>query len=155
VNFETAAGRDDYNGQSYFFCSHHGLAKFKEQPEKFLRAAPHGYAHTAHVLIKNAEALEVLEKIDTLVVDKTGTLTEGKPHLSALVPAAGQNENEILHLAEAIRMLHDDGVKLVMLTGDNRTTAEAVAKRLGAVTQAGGRSQVRGGIAIAEIRSGP
>jgi Cu+-exporting ATPase len=194
-----------------------------------------GRGATAGVLIKNAEALEVLEKVDTLVVDKTGTLTEGKPHLAALVPATGQNENEILRLAaslergsehslaaaivagaekkdiqladardfrsitgkgvvgavdgrqvalgnrwlleelgvaasefatrseelrkdgqtvmflvidgsiagligvadpvkastpEAIRMLHDDGVRLVMLTGDNRTTAEAVAKKL-------------------------
>jgi len=178
----------------------------------------------------------VLEKVDTLVVDKTGTLTEGKPHLAGLVPATAQNESEILRLAaslergsehplaaaivsgaekrglnltdardfrsitgkgvvgavdgkqvalgnrrlleelgiatgefaarseelrkdgqtvmyvvidsavagligvadpvkpstpEAIRMLHDDGVKIVMLTGDNRTTAEAVGKKLG------------------------
>ncbi|HMF49017.1 MAG TPA: heavy metal translocating P-type ATPase [Candidatus Saccharimonadales bacterium] len=195
-----------------------------------------GRGAMAGVLIKNAEALEVLEKVDTLVVDKTGTLTEGKPHLAGLVPATGQNESEILRLAaslergsehplaaaivsgaekrglnltdardfrsitgkgvigavdgkqvalgngrlleelgiaagefaarseelrkdgqtvmyvvidsavagligvadpvkpstpEAIRMLHDDGVKIVMLTGDNRTTAEAVGKRLG------------------------
>ncbi len=195
-----------------------------------------GRGATAGVLIKNAEALEVLEKVDTLVVDKTGTLTEGKPRLAALVPAPGQDENEILRLAaslergsehplaaaivagaeengiqladardfrsitgkgvvgavdgqqvalgnrrlleelgvgaselaarseelrrdgqtvmfvvvdrsvagligvadpvkpstpEAIRTLHDDGVKIVMLTGDNRTTAEAVAKKLG------------------------
>ncbi len=195
-----------------------------------------GRGATAGVLIKNAEALEVLEQIDTLVVDKTGTLTEGKPQLAALVAAPGQRETEILRLAaslergsehplaaaivsgaekkaltltdvrefrsitgkgvvgsvdgkrvalgnrrlleelkiepgnlsdrsedlrkdgqtvmyvvvdgavagllgvadpvkqstpEAIRLLHDDGVRLVMLTGDNRTTAEAVAKKLG------------------------
>ena len=195
-----------------------------------------GRGAMAGVLIKNAEALEVLEKIDTLVVDKTGTLTEGKPHLAALVTVAGQNENEILRLAaslergsehplaaaivsgaekrgikltdasdfrsitgkgvvgsvdgkkvalgnrrlleelgvaagefsarseelrndgqtvmflvvdgavagligvadpvkqstpEAIRMLHEDGVRIVMLTGDNRTTADAVARKLG------------------------
>lgn len=194
-----------------------------------------GRGATAGVLIKNAEALEVLEKIDTLVVDKTGTLTEGKPRLAALVPAPGQSENEILRLAatlergsehplaaaivggaekkglklaesrefrsitgkgvvglvdgkrvalgnrqlleelrvepgdllnqseelrkdgqtvmyvvvdgsvaglvgvvdpvkqstaEAIQMLHQEGIKIVMLTGDNRTTAEAVAKKL-------------------------
>ncbi len=194
-----------------------------------------GRGALAGVLIKNAEALEVLEKIDTLVVDKTGTLTEGKPHLAALVPAPGQSENEILRLAaslergsehplaaaivggaeqkglklaetrdfrsitgkgvvglvdgkrvalgnrklleelkielgdflnqseelrkdgqtvmyvvvdgavaglvgvadpvkqstaEAIQMLHQDGIRIVMLTGDNRTTAEAVAKKL-------------------------
>jgi Cu+-exporting ATPase len=195
-----------------------------------------GRGATAGVLIKNAEALEVLEKVDTLVVDKTGTLTEGKPHLAVLVPVTGQDENEILRLGaslergsehplaaaivsgaekkglrltdardfrsitgkgvvgvvdgkqvalgnrrlleelgvpagefvvrseelrrdgqtvmffvvdstvagligvadpvkastpEAIRLLHDDGVRIVMLTGDNRTTAEAVAKKLG------------------------
>jgi P-type Cu+ transporter len=195
-----------------------------------------GRGATAGVLIKNAEALEVLEKIDTLVVDKTGTLTEGKPHLTALVAVNGRSEDEVLRLAaslergsehplaaaiakgaekkklklvesrefrsitgkgvvgsidgkrvalgnsklleelnikggelwdrsealrkdgqtvmyavvdgavagllgvsdpvkqstlEAIGLLHDDGVKIVMLTGDNRTTAEAVARKLG------------------------
>ncbi len=195
-----------------------------------------GRGAIAGVLIKNAEALEVLEKVDTLVVDKTGTLTEGKPQLAILVPATAQNESEMLRLAaslergsehplaasivsgaeqrglkltdardfrsitgkgvvgavdgkqvalgnrrlleelgigpgefaarseelrkdgqtvmyviidsavagligvadplkpstpEAIRELHDDGVKIVMLTGDNRTTAEAVGKKIG------------------------
>jgi Cu+-exporting ATPase len=195
-----------------------------------------GRGATAGVLIKNAEALEVLEKIDTLVVDKTGTLTEGKPRLISVIPVRGQDENELLYLAaslergsehplaaaivkgaeergvklaetrefrsitgkgvvgsvdernvalgnaklleelnikagelwgqseelrkegqtvmfvvvdgaiagqlgiadpvkqstpEAIGLLHEDGIKIVMLTGDNRTTAEAVAKRLG------------------------
>jgi P-type Cu+ transporter len=195
-----------------------------------------GRGATAAVLIKNAEALEVLEKIDTLVVDKTGTLTEGKPRLISVIPVRGQDENELLYLAaslergsehplaaaivkgaeergvklaetrqfrsitgkgvvgsvdgknvalgnaklleelnikagelwgqseelrkegqtvmyvvvdgaiagllcvadpvkqstpEAIGLLHEEGIKIVMLTGDNRTTAEAVAKRLG------------------------
>ena len=61
-----------------------------------------GRGATAGVLIKNAEALEVLEKVDTLVVDKTGTLTEGKPHLAALVAVPGQGENEILRLAASL-----------------------------------------------------
>jgi P-type Cu+ transporter len=195
-----------------------------------------GRGAAAGVLIKNAEALEVLEKIHTLVVDKTGTLTEGKPRLISVIPLRGHDESEVLHLAaslergsehplataivsgaeqrgikladarefrsitgkgvvgsvegkrvalgnrrlledsnvdvrdfgdrseelrkegqtvmyvvvegvvagllsvadpvkqstpEAIRMLHEDGIKIVMLTGDNRTTAEAVAKKLG------------------------
>ena len=47
-----------------------------------------GRGATAGVLIKNAEALEMLEKVDTLVVDKTGTLTEGKPRLVTIVAAA-------------------------------------------------------------------
>lgn len=188
------------------------------------------------VLIKNAEALERMEKVDTLVVDKTGTLTEGKPAVTEIVAANGFAEAEILRLAagverasehplalaivaaaerngiavppvtgfdsptgkgalgtvedkrivlgnaaflkekgidamsladraeiqrregataiyigvdgkvagifaiadpvkattaEALKALHADGIRIVMLTGDNRTTAEAVARRLG------------------------
>ena len=195
-----------------------------------------GRGALAGVLIKNAEALEVLEKVDTLVVDKTGTLTEGKPRLTSVVVASGGDEGELVRLAaslerasehplaaaivagaaergvtlaeakefqsvtgkgvrgmvdaravalgtralleelgvavgglaesaealrrdgqtvvfvavdgkaaglvgvadpikastpEAIRLLHADGVRLVMLTGDSRTTAEAVARKLG------------------------
>ena len=188
------------------------------------------------VLIKNAEALEILEKVDTLVVDKTGTLTEGKPRVVSVQAGEGFTERELLRLAaslerasehplaeaivrkaegegirlspstafesvtgqgvsgtveerqvalgnhslldalsvdvshlrqvadegrakgqtiifvaidgkpagfigvadpikettvEAVRDLHDEGVRVVMLTGDNRTTAEAVARQLG------------------------
>ncbi|MDA9449466.1 MULTISPECIES: heavy metal translocating P-type ATPase [Bradyrhizobium] len=54
------------------------------------------------VLIKNAEALERMEKIDTLVVDKTGTLTEGKPKVVAIVPASGFAEDDILKLAASV-----------------------------------------------------
>ena len=195
-----------------------------------------GRGAQAGVLIRNAEALEILEKVDTLVVDKTGTLTEGKPRLASLEALAEFSEVEILRLAaslehasehplgqavalaakergatlaratefkshtgkgvtgivenrpiavgnvrlledlridasklveraealrregqtvmfiaidgraagllgvadpiktttpEAIHMLHSDGLRLVMLTGDNRTTAEAVARKLG------------------------
>ncbi|MGA9721830.1 MAG: copper-translocating P-type ATPase, partial [Candidatus Binatus sp.] len=195
-----------------------------------------GRGATAGVLIKNAEALEILEKVDTLVVDKTGTLTEGKPRLVSVTALDGFTDAEVLRLAaslergsehplaaaivagaeerkltlatagefksatgqgvtgriegravvlgnqsmmrergiafeaisadadaqrkdghtvmfvaidgrpagligvadpikastaEALRMLRDDGVKIVVLTGDNRVTAAAVAKKLG------------------------
>ena len=188
------------------------------------------------ILIKNAEALEILQKADTLVVDKTGTLTEGKPRVAAVEPANGFTADEILRLAaglerssehplaaaivkgaeekhltiptaqdfqsvtgkgvigtiegrkaafgntalmgdhadnlasmqarmeelrsegqtvmllkidgrfagligvadrikdttaEAIRLLHDDGLRIIMLTGDSQRTAEAVAHKLG------------------------
>ncbi|HJT79308.1 MAG TPA: heavy metal translocating P-type ATPase [Gemmataceae bacterium] len=188
------------------------------------------------VLVKNAEALEILGKADTLVVDKTGTLTEGKPRLARVQPAEGFTEDEVLRLAaslergsehplaaaivkgaearglrlaevrefqsvtgkgvvgqvegrrvalgnmallsdqgvawgelrtqetdlrgevqtvvlvtvdgrpagqvsvtdpirastpEAIRLLHEDGLRIIMLTGDRRTTAEAVSRELG------------------------
>ena len=63
-----------------------------------------GVGRGAHagVLIKNAEALERMERIDTLVVDKTGTLTEGKPRLVALLPVSGIAEAEALRLAAAV-----------------------------------------------------
>src|SRR5690606_19452151 len=54
------------------------------------------------VLIKNAEALERREKVDTLVVDKTGTLTEGRPKLTRIVTAEGFAEDDILALAAAL-----------------------------------------------------
>ncbi|WP_043341858.1 heavy metal translocating P-type ATPase [Belnapia moabensis] len=56
----------------------------------------------AGVLIKSAEALERMEKVDTLVVDKTGTLTEGKPKVVAVVPATGLTEAEVLPLAASL-----------------------------------------------------
>jgi Cu+-exporting ATPase len=194
-----------------------------------------GKGAQAGVLFKNAEAIEVLRQIDTLVVDKTGTLTEGKPKLVTVLPAQGFDESELLRLAaslergsehplagaivagaeqrgirlagvdafesvtgkgvkgnvgsqavalgnralledagidpgplakqaedyriegqtvvfvivdgkpagimgvadpikestpEAIRQLHEQGIRIVMLTGDSRTTADAVAKQL-------------------------
>ncbi|WP_067732897.1 heavy metal translocating P-type ATPase [Novosphingobium naphthalenivorans] len=54
------------------------------------------------VLIRNADALERLEKVDTLVVDKTGTLTEGKPRVTRIVTAGGWSEDELLRLAAAV-----------------------------------------------------
>ena len=54
------------------------------------------------VLIKNAEALEILRKVDTLVVDKTGTLTEGKPKLVSIVATDGFAENDVLRLAASL-----------------------------------------------------
>ena len=61
-----------------------------------------GKGATAGVLIKNAEALERLEEIDTLVVDKTGTLTEGKPRVVAVVPAEGFDEAAVLSLGASL-----------------------------------------------------
>ena len=189
-----------------------------------------GRGAMAGVLVKNAEAIEILEKVDTLVMDKTGTLTEGKPRLTSVVARPGEDEATLLHLAaslergsehpmaaaivagaqergitlveaqafrsstgkgvtgialgnrtlleelhieadtlseeaealrregqtvmfvavngtaaglvgvadpikesaiEAIDLLHKEGLYLMMLTGDSRTTAEAVARRLG------------------------
>ncbi|MEJ8568832.1 copper-transporting P-type ATPase [Elongatibacter sediminis] len=61
-----------------------------------------GRGAQAGVLIKNAEALERFEKVDTLIVDKTGTLTEGKPKLVAVLPEQGFEESEVLALAATL-----------------------------------------------------
>ena len=61
-----------------------------------------GRGAQAGVLVRNAEALERLESVDTIVLDKTGTLTEGKPQVSALVPADGMLETELLRLAASL-----------------------------------------------------
>ena len=61
-----------------------------------------GRGATAGVLIKNAEALERFEKVDTLVVDKTGTLTEGRPHVVAAIPVPGFDEASLVSLAASL-----------------------------------------------------
>ncbi len=61
-----------------------------------------GRGATEGVLIKNAEALEHMEKIDTIVIDKTGTLTEGRPRVTAICPAGDMDETELLRLAASL-----------------------------------------------------
>lgn len=63
-----------------------------------------GRGAQAGVLIKNAEALERFAKVDTLIVDKTGTLTEGKPKLVAVLPEEGHDETEVLRLAATLEI---------------------------------------------------
>jgi P-type Cu+ transporter len=74
-----------------------------------------GRGAQAGVLIKNAEALERMEKIDTLVVDKTGTLTEGKPKVVAVVPAKGFEENEVLRLAASVEKVSEHPLALAII----------------------------------------
>ena len=61
-----------------------------------------GRGASAGVLVKNAETLELMEKVNTLVVDKTGTLTEGKPRLVSVVPVGGWSDTELLRLAASL-----------------------------------------------------
>jgi P-type Cu+ transporter len=67
------------------------------------------------ILIKNAEALERMEKIDTLVVDKTGTLTEGKPKVVAVTTAQGFEENEVLRLAASAEKASEHPLALAVV----------------------------------------
>jgi Cu+-exporting ATPase len=69
------------------------------------------------VLFKNAEAIETLRRVDTLVVDKTGTLTEGKPKLVAVVPAAGFDEATLLSLAAALERASEHPLAAAIVAG--------------------------------------
>ena len=68
------------------------------------------------VLIRNAEALERMEKVDTLVVDKTGTLTEGKPALTAVAIASGFGEADVLRLAASVEAASEHPLALAIVT---------------------------------------
>jgi Cu+-exporting ATPase len=76
-----------------------------------------GRGALAGVLIKNAEALERMEKVDTLIVDKTGTLTEGKPRLTAVKPAVGLDETTVLRLAASLERGSEHPLAAAVLAG--------------------------------------
>lgn len=76
-----------------------------------------GKGATLGVLIKNAEALETLEKITTLVVDKTGTLTEGKPKLSEVRVGKGFNENSVLELVASLEKSSEHPLATAIVRG--------------------------------------
>jgi Cu+-exporting ATPase len=78
----------------------------------------------AGILIKNAEALERFEKVDTLVVDKTGTLTEGKPRLIAILPAEGSTEAEILSLAASLERASEHPLAAAILAAAKEKGAD-------------------------------
>ncbi|MGA2001225.1 MAG: heavy metal translocating P-type ATPase [Terriglobales bacterium] len=78
-----------------------------------------GRGASAGVLIKNAEALEILEKVDTLVVDKTGTLTEGKPKLVSVVTTGGdlQDESELLRMVASLERASEHPLAAAVVSG--------------------------------------
>src|SRR5262249_35326700 len=76
-----------------------------------------GRGALAGVLIRNAEALETLEKVETLVVNKTGTLTEGKPKLTAVIPAGGLDEGELLRLSAALERASEHPLARAVVAG--------------------------------------
>jgi Cu+-exporting ATPase len=86
-----------------------------------------GRGATAGVLVKNAEALEVMEKVDTLVVDKTGTLTEGKPKLVTMLAAEGFDESQLLKLAASLERASEHPLAAAIVAGAQERAIELLA----------------------------
>jgi Cu+-exporting ATPase len=104
-----------------------------------------GRGAQAGVLIKNAEALERMERIDTLVVDKTGTLTQGRPDVVAVVPAAGLAEEEVLRLAAGLeRPSQHPLAEAVVRAAEKRGIAVPVVEGFDAPTGRGVTGMVEG-----------
>lgn len=108
----------------------------------------------AGVLIKHAEALQAFEKVDTLVIDKTGTLTEGKPKLVAIVPLNGMAEDELLSLTAAVEARSEHPLAHAILTAAKDRELElgepldfAVQLGLGVSATVDGRTVVVGNAA--------
>lgn len=97
------------------------------------------------VLVKNAEALERLEKVDTLVVDKTGTLTEGRPKLVDVLPSGGFDANELLRLAASLEQNSEHPLAAAIVQGakDQRPNL-AAAKDFRSVTAGGVAGNIAG-----------
>ncbi|PKP66239.1 MAG: copper-translocating P-type ATPase [Alphaproteobacteria bacterium HGW-Alphaproteobacteria-7] len=104
-----------------------------------------GRGAQAGVLIKNAEALERFEKIDTLIVDKTGTLTEGKPKLVAVLPRSGEDEEEVLRVAASLERGSEHPLAEAIVNGaEERGIALVDAKEFEAITGKGVKGEVDG-----------
>src|SRR5262245_16576606 len=81
-----------------------------------------GRGAQAGVLIRNAEALERMERVDTLVIDKTGTLTEGKPKVVAIMPATGHTEDDVLRLAASVERSSEHPLAAAIVATANERT---------------------------------
>ena len=114
-----------------------------------------GRGALAGVLIRNAEALEILEKVDTLVVDKTGTLTEGRPRLRAVETAAGVPESDVLRLAASVEVGSEHPLAAAIVEGAAERGIKPVAAEefrsvtgKGVVARVTGHSVALGNIAL-------
>jgi len=97
-----------------------------------------GRGARAGVLVKNAEALERLEQVDTLVVDKTGTLTEGRPKLIAIIAADGSEESESLRLAASVERASEHPIaRAIVAAAVDRGIALAEARDFSSTTGKG------------------
>jgi Cu+-exporting ATPase len=105
-----------------------------------------GKGATMGVLFKNAEAIEFMRKVDTLVVDKTGTLTEGKPRLGSVEPAPGFERTQVLQLAASLERASEHPLAAAIVAG---AQAEGVTflstEEFQSVTGKGVRARVNGG----------
>ena len=95
------------------------------------------------VLIKNAEALERLEKVNTLIVDKTGTLTEGKPKVVAVVPVEGFGDSEVVRIAASVEQASEHPIAhAIMLAAKDRNIPTASVQNFDSPTGKGVVGQV-------------
>ena len=104
-----------------------------------------GKGATMGVLFKNAEAIEVMRKVDTLVVDKTGTLTEGKPKLVTVEPVDGMDEKRLLRLAASLERASEHPLAAAIVNGaEERQVELGEASDFGSVTGKGVSGTVDG-----------
>jgi P-type Cu+ transporter len=104
-----------------------------------------GKGATMGVLFKNAEAIEVMRKVDTLVVDKTGTLTEGKPKLVSVVPFGEVTETDLLRLAASLERGSEHPLAAAIVKGtEERAVPLAAAEKFQSITGKGVRGSVDG-----------
>ena len=104
-----------------------------------------GKGATAGVLFRNAEAIEVLRQVDTLVIDKTGTLTLGKPELASVVTTNGIAENELLRLAASVERASEHPLAAAIIAGaEGRGVVVRAASDFASITGKGVRGVVDG-----------
>jgi Cu+-exporting ATPase len=104
-----------------------------------------GKAAQYGVLFKNAEAIEILREVDTLVIDKTGTLTEGKPKLTTIVPAPGMSEENLLQLASSLERGSEHPLAAAIVSGaEERGVVLTAATEFESLTGQGVRGMVAG-----------
>jgi len=104
-----------------------------------------GHGALAGVLVKHAEALEVLEKVDTLVVDKTGTLTEGKPRLMSVTALSAVSDNDLLRLAASLERGSEHPLAAAIVAGaQSQGLSLADARDFTSMTGKGVMGQVDG-----------
>ena len=104
-----------------------------------------GKGATMGILFKNAEAIEVMRKVDTLVVDKTGTLTEGKPKLVSVVTADGVPETELLQLSASLEQGSEHPLAAAIVSGAaDRGVSPLTTEHFESITGKGVRGRIAG-----------